>query len=464
MIRPDGPWGAGVVAAMISGREPPNRLFEAIARRNGPVAHYRMAGEHVYLLSDPELVTDVYLTHAHDVMKGRGLQAARPLLGNGLLTSEGEFHLRQRRLAQPAFHRQRIAAYADQMVQETLRHQESWHDGQRIDMVEEMTSLTFAVVGRTLFGTDLTGDARIFGEVMSELLEGFGQLSGIGSERLVRALPQGRRLLSRVDDLDVVVQRIIAEHRAKVADGTASDDLLTWMIQARDEESATTFGSTMTDDQLRDEVMTLVLAGHETTAMALSWAWWLLSSHPLVAEKVRAEATRVLADPTAPDGLRPATFDDVASLSYVHAVVAETIRLYPPAWVMGRRALTDMRVGSWDVPSGSIFLACPWILHRDPDLWPRATSFNPDRWLTPDGRYDESAPGVPRGAWIPFGFGNRRCIGEQFAWTEAVLVLAVLAARWRPRLVPGSPVDTLAAVTLRPRYGLPMTLERLEPR
>jgi cytochrome P450 len=458
--RPDGPWGTGVVLGLLSRREPPNRMFETIARRHGPVSHYKMAGEHVYLLSDPELITDVFLTRARDVMKGRGLQAARPLLGNGLLTSEGEFHLRQRRLAQPAFHRQRIASYADQMVAEALRHQQAWSDGERVDMVDEMTSLTFAIVGRTLFGTDLTGDARTFADVLEELMSGFGQLSAIGNEKVVRALPKGRYLLSRVQDLDAVVQRIIDEHRERIADGDAPDDLLTWMIQARDEEGASQFGAAMTDDQLRDEVMTMVLAGHETTAMALSWAWWLLSSHPFVAERMHAEAVELLTDPSAPDGLRAPGFDDIARLPFTNAVLAETIRLYPPAWIMGRRTLTDLSVGGWDVPSGSIVLASPWILHRDPDLWARATSFHPDRWIGDDGRYDESAPGQPRGAWIPFGFGNRRCIGEQFAWTEAVLLLAVLGSRWDPRLVPGSPVDTMAAVTLRPKHGLPMTLHR----
>jgi cytochrome P450 len=458
--RPDGPCGARVVLSLLSRREPPNRLFETIARGHGPVTHYRMAGEHVYLLSDPDLITEVFLTRAREVMKGRGLQAARPILGNGLLTSEGEFHLRQRRLAQPAFHKQRIAAYADDMVREALRHQGSWRDGEQVEMVDEMTSLTFAIVGRTLFGTDLTGDAQSFGDTLEELMSGFGQLSAIGNERLVRALPKGRHLLSRVEDLDAVVQRIIDEHRAKIEAGEAGDDLLTWMIQARDAEGADRFGESMTDDQLRDEVMTMVLAGHETTAMALSWAWWLLSAHPSIADRVAAESSEVLGDPSADAGLRAPTIDDIAVLPFTHAVVAETIRLYPPAWIMGRRTLTDMRLGEWDVPSGSIVLGSPWIMHRDPDLWPRATSFNPDRWLGADGAYDESAPGQRRGAYIPFGFGNRRCIGEQFAWTEAILLLATLAARWDPHLVPGSPVDTQAAVTLRPQHGLPMTLRR----
>ena len=458
VARPDGPHGSLVLLELLRRKQGANTVFEQAARAHRPVTHFRMAGDHVYLLSEPELVNDVFLTHARDVMKGRGLQAARPLLGNGLLTSEGEFHLRQRRLAQPAFHKQRIATYAEQMVTEAERHESGWVDGAEVDMVEEMTSLTFAIVGRTLFGTDLTGDARTFGDTLEELMNGFGQLSAIGNERIVRALPKGRYLLSRVEDLDVVVQRIIDEHRADVANGIDRQDLLSWMIQARDDEGASTYGASMSDEQLRDEVMTFVLAGHETTAMALSWAWWLLSSHPEVADRLHDELSRVLDDGVG--GLKAPSYEDIPALPYTYAVVAETIRMYPPAWIMGRRLLTDLKVGDWDVPSGSIVLGSPWILHRDERFWGDATTFRPERWLDATGTFDESAPGVPRGAWIPFGFGNRRCIGEQFAWTEAVLVLAALAAQWRPELVPGTEVQTQAAVTLRPKNGLPMTLRR----
>jgi cytochrome P450 len=453
VVRPPGPPGPAVVARLIA-RTPPNRVFSDVSRVHGPVAHVRMAGEHVHIVSDPELVHEVFLTRAREVMKGRGLQATRPLLGNGLLTSEGEFHLRQRRLVQPAFHRARIESYAAQMVQEGRRHTADWYDGREVDMVEEMTALTFAIVGRTLFGTDLTGDARTFGDALEELIEGFGRLSAIGNERLVRLLPQGQELLARVEDLDVVVQRIIDDHRAGIADGTAPDDLLTWMMRARDDET-TPYGASMTDEQLRDEVMTLVLAGHETTAMALSWTWWLLSCHPAVDAWLQEELREVLGSDTGP---RDPSYADLLALPRTRAVVAESIRLYPPAWIMGRRLLTDLAIGDWQVPSGSIVLASPWILHRDPAVWDRATSFVPQRWLDADGAFDESAPGVPRGSWVPFGFGNRRCIGEQFAWTEATLLVAQLASRWRPELVPGSRVDTRAAITLRPAYGLPMTL------
>jgi cytochrome P450 len=453
--RPNGPLGLGIIASLVTGRSQPNYLFEAAARENAPVAHLRMAGDHVYILSDPALVNEVFLDNARDVMKGRGLQAARSLLGNGLLTSEGEFHLRQRRLAQPAFHKQRIAQYAEQMVTETVRHVSPWRDGDRVDMVEQMTSLTLAIVGQTLFGSDLTGDAKMFGETLAELISGFGQLSALGNERLVRALPQGRRLLAKVEDLDQVVQRIIDDHRSDIADGHGRPDLLTWMIQAHDDQSADRFGATMTDDQLRDEVMTMVLAGHETTAMALSWIWYSLSVEQAIDQRLAAEWKSVLG--TSP---RVPTFDDIAQLNLTRAVVAETIRLYPPAWIMGRRTLVDMTIGGWQIPSGSIILGSPWILHRDPALWDSATSFRPDRWLNSEGQFDESAPGVPRGAWIPFGFGNRRCIGEQFAWTEAALLLATIGSTWRPELVPGTAVETQAAVTLRPRNGLPMTLRR----
>jgi len=451
--RPNGPIGLGIIASLITGRNQPNHLFEAAARENSPIAHLRMAGDHVYILSDPALVNEVFLDNARDVMKGRGLQAARSLLGNGLLTSEGEFHLRQRRLAQPAFHKQRIEQYASQMVTETVRHTSSWKDGYHVDMVEQMTGLTLAIVGQTLFGSDLTGDAQMFGETLAELISGFGQLSALGNERLVRALPQGRRLLAKVEDLDEVVQRIIDDHRAAIAQGHGRPDLLTWMIEAQDEQSADRFGTTMTDDQLRDEVMTMVLAGHETTAMAMSWIWYTLSAEPAIDQRLTAEWQEVLG--TTP---RVPTFDDLPALNLTRAVVAETIRLYPPAWIMGRRTLVDMTIDGWQIPSGSIILGSPWILHRDPSLWDSATSFRPDRWLDESGNFDETAPGVPRGAWIPFGFGNRRCIGEQFAWTEATLLLATIGSSWRPTLVPGTAVETQAAVTLRPRNGLPMVL------
>ncbi len=458
--RPPGPSGTRVVLSLLTRRAQPNEVFEAAARANRPVAYIRMAGEPVYILSDPALVNEVFLEHARDVMKGRGLQAARPLLGNGLLTSEGEFHLRQRRLAQPGFHRQRIESYAAQMVTEAERHQSSWVDGARVDMVEEMTSLTFAIVGRTLFDTDLTGDARTFGDTLAELMSGFGQLSAIGSERLVRLLPKGQELLAKVEDLDLVVQRIIDDHRAAISFGQPHADLLTWLIEAHDDEGAASFGATMSDAQLRDEVMTMVLAGHETTAMAMSWIWWLLSCHPADAGRLYDELSQVLRSDDPAGEFRAPTFDDLSALSFTRAIVAETLRLYPPAWIMGRRTLNDLVVGGWQIPSGSIILGSPWILHRDPALWDRATSFVPERWLDSDGQFDENAPGQRRGAWIPFGFGNRRCIGEQFAWTEATLLLASLASRWRPELIPGSRVSTAAAVTLRPRYGLPMTLNR----
>lgn len=450
VTRPSGPNGIALIARLLSRQTTPNQMYERIAREHAPVGHTRLAGEHVYVVSDPDLVTEVFLTHGRDLMKGRGLQATRPLLGNGLLTSEGEFHLRQRRLAQPAFHRDRIATYAEQMVAETRWHAGGWRDGQPVDMVEQMTALTFAVVGRTLFGTDLTGDTALFRNTLADLMAGFGQLSLLGNEKLVRALPQGRDLLARTVDLDVVVQRIIAEHRADHDRGQDRDDLLSWFMRAGED------GEAMTDEQLRDEVMTMVLAGHETTAMALSWAWYLLATNPDAAERLQSELRAVLGAP----GGRAPTFSDLPALAYTRAVVAETIRLYPPAWVIGRRSLVDLRVGRWDVPSGSILLAVPYAQHRDPAYWPQATAFRPQRWLSAQGEYDESAPGVPRGSWIPFGFGTRRCIGEQFAWTEAVLVLATLAGGWDARMVPGTNVGMRSAVTLRPHPGLPMTLHR----
>lgn len=445
--RPDGPAGLWLLARLLMRQRSASELYERIAREHGPLGHTVVAGEHLYVVSDPALVSEVFLGRSRDLMKGRGLQATRPLLGNGLLTSEGEYHLRQRRLAQPAFHRDRVAEYAVAMVSEAQRHIAGWQDGHAVDVVDEMTALTFAIVGRTLFGSDLTGDTALFRATLEELMAGFSNLSMLGSERVVRALPRGRDLLARTQDLDVVVQRLISEHQARPADDERSD-LLTWFIRSQDG------GERMSDEQLRDEVMTMVLAGHETTAMALSWTWWLLARNADAAAALRDELVRVL------DGRAP-TFDDLPHLPRTYATVAEAIRLYPPAWVIGRRSLVDLSVGGWDVPSGSILVAVPYAQHRDPRHWTEATAFRPERWLRPDGAYDESAPEVPRGSWIPFGFGNRRCIGEQFAWTEAVLVLATIASRWELRVAADVEVGMQAGITLRPRRGIPATLRRV---
>lgn len=440
--RPGGPSGASLVTRFLRGGDVLG-FFDDLAIDHPRLAHLRLLGEHLYVLTHPETIVEVMHSHGRETMKGRGLQGAKAVLGNGLLTSEGEVHLRQRRLVQPAFHRERLRAYAADMVSAASRRADQWHGGQTLDMSDDMATLTFEIVGSTLFGADLRGDAAEVGAALDEVLGGLGQRLILGPAILRIPTKRRRAALEASARLDAIVQRMIDEHRAHGDDA----DMLGMLIAAQED------GEGMTDEQVRDEAMTLVLAGHETTAMTLSWTWLLLAQHPEQRRWLDEELDAVLSN-------REPTLDDYANLHRTRAVIAESLRLYPPAWIMGRRLLADVEVDEWLLPAGAITLASPWISHRDHRWWPRARAFDPTRWLTAEGEFDESAPGQPRGAWFPFGWGNRRCIGEAFAWMEATLVLATLAQRWHADLVPGQAITPTPAVTLRPEPGIPMVLHR----
>lgn len=442
VARPPGPSGIALINRFLRGRDVLG-FFDDLPLDHPRLAHLRLVGEHVYVLTHPESIVEVMHTHGRDTMKGRGLQGAKAILGNGLLTSEGEVHLRQRRLVQPAFHRDRLRGYADDMVSAANARSERWRDGERLDISADMATLTFEIVGRTLFGADLRGDAADVGAALDEVLGGLGQRLILGPSIL--RIPSKRRsaALRASARLDAIVQRMIEQHR----DHGDDSDMLGMLIAAQED------GSGMSDEQVRDEAMTLVLAGHETTAMALSWTWLLLAQHPEQRAWLEEELDEVLT-------AGPPTIDDYPRLHRTRAVVAESMRLYPPAWIMGRRLLVDVDIDEWTVPRGAITLASPWITHRDHRWWPRARAFEPNRWLNSAGEFDETAPGQPRGAWFPFGWGNRRCIGEAFAWMEATLVLATLARHWRADLVPGHAITPTPAVTLRPEPGIDMVLHR----
>ncbi len=446
--RPPGPNSAAFIAAMLSGRVAPHGMFTRVAREHGRIAHIRLPNEHLYVLSHPDLVRSVFVTHGRSTMKGRGIQQMRPLLGDGLLTSEGELHRRQRRLVQPAFHRQRIAGYADTMVAAALERGQSWQDGDRVDLAAEMSSLALDIVGRTLFGTDLSDAASEVADALTALLNNFQRRMTGGADGLLDRLPTraNARRQQALETLDAIIVRLIAAHRDQPE--TPTDNVLSMLLSARDEEGD---GTGMSDRQVRDEVMTLVLAGHETTANALTWAWFLIGRHAEVAERLHAEVDMLQARPT---------LDSVRALPWTHAVVAETLRLYPPAWTIGRRTTEDLEVDGWTLPAGSLTLASQWVLHRDPRWWGDGDSFRPDRWLDADGAFDETAPGQPKGAWFPFGLGARVCIGESFAWTEAVLVLATLARSWAPIIMADREPAVRPAVTLRPRDGMRAVLRQ----
>ncbi|MDQ3805608.1 MAG: cytochrome P450 [Acidobacteriota bacterium] len=429
---------------MLAFRRDPLAFLTRLAREHGDVAQFRIGPQRAFLLSHPDLVRDLLVTHHDRFHKGRALQRAKRLLGEGLLTSEGEFHRRQRRLAQPAFHRQRVNSYGATMVEYAERASRRWRDGQTLDIAQEMMRLTLAVVGKTLFDADVESEADEVGEALTEVMELFGYLMLPYSELLEHLpLPASRRFRRARARLDSVIYRIIEDRRRGGAD---RGDLLSMLLLAVDEEGDQTG---MTNEQLRDEVMTLFLAGHETTANLLSWAWYMLAQHPEVERRLHEELDAALAEGRAPSA------EDAPALRYTDMIVAETMRLFPPAWTLGRLAIADHEAAGYHIPRGSLVLASQYVCHRDPRHFPDPERFDPERF-TPGAKAAR-----PQFSYFPFGGGVRRCIGEGFAWTEATLILAALARRWRVRLLPGRRVETQPRITLRPgKGGVPVRLER----
>jgi len=419
-------------------RRDPLGFFTHCARTYGDITAMRYFNFRIFFINNPDYIEDVLVNNARKFHKGRALQANKGVFGEGLLTSEGSFWLRQRRLAQPAFHRARIAAYAETMVRYTERLLDTWHDGEERDLHEEMLRVTLQIVGKTLFDADVAGDAQEVGQSLELLLElsaNFGR--DIFIPRWLPT-PQNIRKARAIRKLDKIIYRIIEERRKSERD---TGDLLSMLLAARDED-----GSRMTDQQLRDESITLFLAGHETTANALSWTWWLLAQNPAAEKKLHAELGTLLAG-------RAPTFDDVTKLKYTENVLTESLRLYPPAWGTARVAIEDHEIGGYEVPKGTGVSLAQWVMHRDPRWFDAPEDFRPERWE------DGLAKRLPRFAYFPFGGGPRQCIGNTFALMEATLVLATIAQRYRFRLVPGHSVVPLASITLRPRHGIRAILE-----
>jgi cytochrome P450 len=424
-------------------RREPLKFLTRIAREYGDVVRFKVGPQRIFLLNHPDHVRDVLVTHHERFHKGRALKRAKRLLGESLLTSEGEFHRRQRRLALPAFHRQRINSYGSVMVEYAERVGARWREGETLDVSSEMMRLTLAVVGKTLFDADVESDADEVGAALTEVMELFDFLMLPFSELLEKLpLPPQRRFLRARAALDSVVYRIIEERRRGGGD---RGDLLSMLLLAVDEEGDRTG---MTNEQLRDETMTLFLAGHETTANALTWTWHMLARNPEAERRLHEELDAVL------EGGRTPKVEDFAALRYTEMVVAETMRLYPPAWAIGRLAIEEHEVAGYRIPRGSLVLVCQYVMHRDPRFFPDPETFDPERWTT------EARAARPQFSYFPFGGGPRRCIGEGFAWMEAVLMLATLARRWRLRPAPGAKVEAHPRITLRPKGAVPMVASR----
>jgi cytochrome P450 len=419
----------------------PLEFFTRIARTYGDIAYYRMGGEQLFLVNDPQQIRDILVTNNRNFTKSRGLERTKLLLGKGLLTSEGAFHLRQRRLMQPAFHRDRIAGYGTTMVEYADRMRTAWTDGATLDIAREMNRLTLSVVGKTLFDADVESQAAEVGEALTGVMESFWMMM-LPLAHVLERLPVPRMRRARIARarLDAIIYGMIAERRAS---GCDHGDLLSMLLNAQDEDD----GGVMTDQQVRDEAMTIFLAGHETTANALMWTWYLLGGAPDVEAKVHEEIDRVL------KGRLP-TLGDIASLPTVERVVTESMRLYPPAWIIGRRAIADYPLGPYVAPARSILIMSPYIMQRDARYFAEPDRFNPDRW-TPEFR-----AALPRFAYFPFGGGPRQCIGESFAWMELILLVATVAQRWQLRLVPGHPVVPQPLITLRAKHGMKMIVTK----
>ena len=416
----------------------PLEYFTKIAREFGDIAGLRILNFKTIFINHPNLIEEVLVTNARKYSKGRVLRANRHVFGEGLLTSEGDFWLRQRRLAQPGFHRARIASYATTMIEYTQRLVSGWCDGEERDAHREMMRLTLQIVGKTLFDADVERDAQGVGKSLELLLEiGANFRRTIFVPHWVPTLAN-LRVKREVAQIEKILYRIIAERRTSDRD---AGDLLSMLLAAQDDD-----GSKMTDKQLRDETITLFLAGHETTASTLSWTWWLLAQNPAVEKKLHGELDAVL-------GNRAPSFDDLPRLVYTGHVITESLQLYPAAWGLARLVVEDHEIAGYPVTKGMGVAMAQWVVHRDPRWYDAPEEFRPERWE------NDLMKRLPRFAYFPFGGGARQCIGNAFALMEAVLILATIAQEFRLRLVADHPVLPLASITLRPRHGIRVTLE-----
>ena len=435
---PPGPGGSTFAFLFGDRRRDPLAFFTKLARDYGDVSSLTLFNFRTLFINHPDDIEDVLVNKARKFEKGRVMKANMRLFGEGLLTSEGDFWLRQRRLAQPAFHRARITAYGATMVEYAERAMRGWKSGEVRDIHEDMMQITLQIVGKTLFNADLAREAKEVGETLEILLK---LAADFGKTILIPLwVPTRRNLRARmgIRRIEKIIYRIIAQKRAEACD---TGDLLSMLLAAQDED-----GSRMTDKQLRDETITLFLAGHETTANALSWAFWLLAQNPEVEKKFDDELASVLSG-------RAPNIEDIPKLAYTANVLTESMRLYPPAWGMARLVKEEVEVAGYKLVPGNGVACAQWVVHRDPRWFAEPERFLPERW---EG---DLAKRIPRFAYFPFGGGPRQCIGNSFALMEATLVLVTIARKFRFKLVEGHPVKPLASITLRPEHGIRATLE-----
>lgn len=424
----------------------PIRLFEHLLATYGPIAHYKFLNTHIIFINEPEYVREILINQAQSFVKERTVRRMKVLLGEGLITSEDPLHARNRKLAAPAFHRQRIAAYADRIVSIAAHTRSRWQAGQTIDIAAAMMEMALEIVARTLFDTDVTPEVRSINEEVNLIMGLYNFIVAMPAlERYVHLpVPGVLKFRRSRERLNAIVDHLVRTRRDEMRSAGSLDrgDLLSMLIASTYEGS----NSGMRDEQIRDEVLTIFLAGYETVANAMAWTWYCLSQNPEVEAHLNTELDEVLGD-------RLPTLADYPALRYTEQVFAEAMRLYPPAWAMGRMSTKPVALGSYRIPAGAHFFFSQYMLHRDPRFFPDPLRFDPGRHTS------EAKAGRPRFAYFPFGGGGRQCIGESFAWMEGVLSIATIAGGWRFRYLGATPPIPQAKITLRPRDPLLMRAE-----
>jgi cytochrome P450 len=406
------------------------------ARRYGDVSRFRAGSRRGYLISHPDLIKEVLVTQQSSFIKEDSFKRIKNIMGDGLLTSEGAFYLRQRRLVQPAFHRQRIAAYGKIMSDYAADIFSRWHDGEEIGIFQEMNRLTLNIVAKTLFDTNLESDAKEIGEAATTILQ--AAPFSLDSEENYTLLNE-EKVQEAKNNLDKIIYRLIDERQKS---GKDKGDLLSMLMFSNEGNEK------MSNEELRDEAVTILMAGHETVATALTWSWYLLSQNPECQEKLRDELKGVLED-------RTPSVEDMPQLEYTKKILTESMRIYPPVWAVIRLAIKDCEIGNTRIPKDSVVLMSQYVLHHDSRFFENPEDFLPDRWT------DEMQKNLPQFAYFPFGGGIRRCIGEQFAWMEGILLIASIAQKWQFQLVPNQTVQFEPLITLRPKYEIKMIVKEL---
>ncbi|MDE1161812.1 MAG: cytochrome P450 [Acidobacteriaceae bacterium] len=423
----------------------PIPLFEHLHKTFGPIAQYRFFGNLIVFVNEPEWIQQILVDQAPSFIKERTLKRMKILLGEGLITSDDPIHMRQRRIAAPAFHRQRIVGYADEIVANARETREGWQPGAEIDANAEMMRLSLKIIARTLFDTEVTPEVLSVADEVNSIMEIYNLLVALPKleSYLHWPLPYLSRFRRSRQRLNRIVESMIASRRSLSREELEQrHDLLSMLVASRDEGD----GTGMSDEQLRDETLTIFLAGYETVANALTWTLYLLSENPEARTRMEAEIDGALGD-------RNATLSDYERLPYTEQVFAESMRLYPPAWAMGRRSTKPVQLGPYRIPAGAHFFFSQYVMHRSEEFWEAPLEFRPERHTA------EAKASRPRFVYFPFGGGRRQCIGENFAWMEGVLSLATLLQRRRLEFVPRFPVEAQAKITLRPRFPMMMRVE-----